>query len=275
MTTPTRTRRTLRARLLVFIQDATGRLTAAWRILSTAQERLLAALAAVRPGRGTTALTRAATAVFQRQLAAFDRAVTAFAERWASVDLPLAYREGAFTMLDNADRPTSRWTWTRRHQEAVTALSAQYYVDLMARIREALRRARAFLRAAQDAARSGRFDVDQLRADHPLDRVIYAGDHRHPVHAWAEAALSWQTVSTANAGAARTALDDLGIQFLEVRDGADCGWAVHSDPDRADRTVRTIADALAHPAAHPNCRREFLPRMDLTGRTDINSGAPL
>ncbi|MFK8851249.1 hypothetical protein [Streptomyces sp. Ac-502] len=275
MTTPTRTRRTLRARLLAFIQDATGRLTAAWRILATAQERLLAALTAVRPGRGSGAAIRAATAVFQRQLAAFDRAVTAFAERWASVDLPLAYREGAFTMLDNADRPTSRWTWTRRHQEAITTLAAQYYVDLISRLGEALRRARAFLRAALDAARGRGFDTDQLRADHPLDRVIYAGDHRHPVHAWASAALSWQTVSTANAGAARTALDDLGIQFLEVRDGPDCGWATHDDSDRADRTVRTVADALAHPLAHPNCQREFLPRIDLTGRTNINSGAPL
>ncbi|GAA0501506.1 hypothetical protein [Streptomyces olivaceiscleroticus] len=274
MSTPTRTR-TLRARLVRFIEDATGRITAAWRILTTAQERLLAALARIRPGRGATAAIRTATGVFQRQLASFDRAVTAFAERWASQDLPLAYREGAFTMLENADRPTSRWAWTRRHQEAVTALSAQYYSDLMSRLQEALRRARAFLRAAQDAARGVTFDPDQLRAEHPLDRVIYAGDHRHPVHAWAEAALSWQTVATANAGAARTALDDLNISYLEVRDGSGCGWSEHNDPDLADRTLRTVQDALAHPAAHPRCIREFLPRMDLVGRTDIESGALL
>ncbi|MFJ6608227.1 hypothetical protein [Streptomyces lydicus] len=274
MTTPTRTR-TLRTRLLALITDATSRLTAAWSILTRAQDRLLTALSAIRPGRGTISRIRAATTAFQQGLAAFDAAVTAFAERWASRDLPTAYRDGALQMLERAGWPTTGWTWTQRHQDAITGITTQYYVDLIARLREALRRARAFLRAAQDAARTGNLDVDQLRRDHPLDRVIYAGDHRHPVHAWARAALSWQTVSTANAGGARTALDDMGAQFLEVRDGADCGWTEHNDPDRANRTVRTVADALAHPLAHPHCQREFLPRLDLTGRTNIASGAPL
>jgi hypothetical protein len=272
--TATRTR-TLRTRLLALITDATSRLTAAWSILTRAQDRLLTALAAIRPGRGGTTRIRAATTAFQHGLAAFDRAVTAFAERWASRDLPTAYRDGALQMLEHADWPTTGWTWTQRHQDAITTLAAQYYVDLIGRLREALRRARAFLRAAQDAARTGTFDVDQLRRDHPLDRVIYAGDHRHPVHAWARAALSWQTVSTANAGGARTALDDMGAQFLEVNDSPDCGWTEHNDPDRANRTVRTIADALAHPLSHAHCVREFLPRLDLTGRTDIESGALL
>lgn len=274
MSTPTRVR-SLRARLLNVITEATSRLTSAWSILTTAQERLLAALSRIRPGRGATSSVRTAVAAFQRSLAAFDAAVAAFAERWASVDLPLAYQAGALTMLERADRPTSRWTWTTRHQQAITSLTAQYYVDLMGRIREALRRARAFLRAAQDAARGTTFNADQLRADHPLGTVIYANDARHPVHAWARAALSWQTVSTANAGGARTALDDMGAQFLEVSDSPDCGWTSHGDPDRANRTVRTIADALAHPLSHANCVREFLPRLDLTGRTNIQSGALL
>jgi hypothetical protein len=82
-------------------------------------------------------------------------------------------------------------------------------------------------------------------------------------------------VSTANAGGARTALDDMGCQFLEVNDSPDCGWTEHNDPDRANRTIRTIADALAHPLSHAHCVREFLPRLDLTGRTNIQSGAPL
>jgi hypothetical protein len=274
MTTPTRAR-SLRARLLALITNATSRLTAAWSLLTRAQDRLLAALAAIRPGRGATTRIRAAVTVFQQGLAAFDRAVTAFAERWAAQDLPTAYRDGALQMLENASRPTSTWAWTGRHQAAITGITAQYYVDLIGRLRETLRRARAFLRAAQDAARSGTFNLEQLRSDHPLDRVIYAGDHRHPVHAWAHAAISWQTVATANAGAARTALDDMGVQFLEVRDGPGCGWESHNDPDLANRTVRTVADALAHPVAHPRCQREFLPRLDLTGRTDIQSGALL
>jgi hypothetical protein len=56
---------------------------------------------------------------------------------------------------------------------------------------------------------------------------------------------------------------------------ANCGWTSHDDSDIADRTLRTVQDALAHPTAHPHCIREFLPRMDLIGRTEIRTGALL
>ncbi|MFE1949920.1 hypothetical protein ACFW9D_05560 [Streptomyces sp. NPDC059524] len=277
MSTPVRRGRTLRSRLLSFITGAVDKVRAAWSILTTAQTRLLNALAMIRPGRGSATRLRAAIAVFNTSLGAFDRATRAFIERWAATDLPLIYREGAHTLLENADRPLSRFTWTTGHQAHITALSAQYYADLTARLQEALQRARRFLRAAQDAARArtGRFDTALLRREHPLDTITYANNSRHPVDAWARAAITWQAVTTANTGAARTALDDLGVNYLEVRDGPDCGWETHDSPDRANRTLRTVQDALAHPNSHPHCVREFLPRMDLIGRDDILSGTAL
>lgn len=280
MSTRVRRGRTLRARLLAYITDAVGRLRSAWSVLTTAQTRLLNAIASIRPGRssGTGSSLRAAVATFNTSLAAFNRAAMAFAERWAATDLPLVYREGAWTILDNADRRNALFQWTSRHRAAITGLSAQYYADLTARISEALRRARAFLRAAQDAARdtvAARIDTAALRHDHPLDTVIYANNARHPVDSWAQAAVTWQAVTTANTAAARTALDELGTEFVEIRDGAGCGWTSHDDPDRADRTVRTVQDALAHPTSHAHCVRELLPRMDLAGRTNILFGALL
>lgn len=277
MTTPLRPRRTLRARLLGYITDATNRLLQAWTILINAQNRLLNALALIRPGRGSGARVRTAVAVFNTSLAAFTRAAMAFAERWAATDLPLIYREGAWTMLDNAARDNALFTWTNRHRAAVTAASAQYYADLVARIQEALRRARAFLRAAQDEARAtaNRFDTARLRRLYRLDTVVYVNNAQHPVDGWARAAITWQAVTTANTAAARTALDELGTEFVEIRDGAGCGWASHDDEDKANRTLRTVQDALAHPSAHPNCQRELLPRLDLIGRTEIRTGAPL
>jgi len=276
MSTPVRRgrARSLRARLLALITDAVGRLTAAWRILSTAQSRLLDALARIRPGGRARAATQEAVRLFQRALASFDRAVAAFAERWASTDLPLAYREGALSMLDIADRPYSVWSWTARHQARITGTSAQYYADLMGRLQEALRRARAFLRAAQDEARrpDGRFDPQALRREHPLDTVVYADNARHPVESWARAALSWQAVTTANTGAAQTAFDQLGCTHVQVRDGRDCGWASHRDPDRAHGSLRTVEDALAHPIAHPRCVRELRPYFAPGTRPRLASG---
>jgi hypothetical protein len=278
MTTPVRRRRTLRSRLLAYITGAVDRIRDAWFILTNAQNRLLNALSQLPPRRnGISRRLRAAIAAFNTSLAAFARASAAFAERWAATDLPLIYREGAWTMLDHADRHHDLFQWTDRHRTAVTQLSAQYYADLTSRISETLRRARAFLRAVQDAARNPieGSSLQQLRRDHPLDTVVYANQARHPVDAWARAAITWQAVTTANTAACRTALDELGVSYVEVRDGADCGWTDHKDPDRANRTLRTIQDALAHPTAHPACVREFLPRMDLAGRTDILSGAAL
>jgi hypothetical protein len=172
-------------------------------------------------------------------------------------------------MLDLADRPRRMWSWTTRHQNAITTLSAQYYADLTGRLTEATRRARAFMRAAVDAARTritqfdvGTFDRRALREAHPLDTVIYANDAKHPVQSWAESALSWQAVTTANAGAVGTAYEQLGVTQVKVRDGSGCGWATHRDPDTADGTIRDIDDALAHPVAHARCVREFLPHFD-------------
>ncbi|TXS42936.1 hypothetical protein, partial [Streptomyces sp. t39] len=235
MSTPVR-RRSLRARLVGYITAGVDRLTAAWRILTRAQKALLAALARLRPGRGTTTTIRTATAAFIQALAAFERAAAAAAEQWAARDLPLAYRDGAVSTFDHLDLPRSLWSWTPSHQAAITGISAQYYADLMARAQEAVRRARAFLRAATDAARARLFrtvpvlDPARLEAEHPLGTVIYANDTRHPVESWARAALAWQAVNTANTGAARTALDDLGIAWMEVQDGAGCGWTSHGDP---------------------------------------------
>ncbi|AKZ60836.1 OmpA/MotB (plasmid) [Streptomyces ambofaciens ATCC 23877] len=280
MTTPVRRGRSLRQRLLGYITSGVGRLTKAWRILINAQTTLLHALTRTRPGRSGSTGTRlrTATAAFNTALATFNRAAMAFAESWAATDLPLIYREGAHTTLDHVDRPNRLFTWTARHQAQVTALSAQYYADITSRIQEALRRARAFLRAAQDAARdtqSARFDAVALRRDHPLDTVVYANNAKHPVEAWASAAITWQTATTANTAAARTTFDELGTEWVEVRDGNGCGWRDHQDEDKAHRTLRTVQDALAHPTSHAHCIREFLPRLDLIGRTEIRTGAPL
>ncbi|MFD3516341.1 hypothetical protein [Streptomyces sp. NPDC058657] len=267
-------RRTLRSRLLDLITSATSRLTAAWAILSTAQVRLLDMLAAIRPGRTAQARIRTAVTLFQRAVATFDRAAAGWIERWAATDLPAAYRAGALAMLDHADRPHRIWEWTPHHQATITGLCAAFYADLVARLQEALRRARAFLRAAVDAARArhsrfqhAAFDRSALRREHPLDTVIYANDAHHPVAAWARATVSWQAVTAANTGSARTALEQLSCYVLEVRDGPDCGWRTHNDTDRADKTLRAIDDALAHPAAHPNCQREFLPHFTRPGAT--------
>jgi hypothetical protein len=118
MSTRVRRGRSLRSRLLAYITDAVDRLR---RLVhphhrpDPPPERARRDPSRPHLGRRPRIL-RAAIAAFNTSLGAFNRAAMAFAERWAATDLPLIYREGAWTMLDNADRRQSTFTWTDRHR---------------------------------------------------------------------------------------------------------------------------------------------------------------
>lgn len=279
MTTPVRDQRTQddRQELTALIAAAVAQLTRTWSILHTSQTTLLEALEQIERGRavGRTRRIREALATFNSAVAEYDRAARGFAERWAAQDLPVAYRDGAVRALRAAEQDAQLFTWTTEHQAAITGLTAPFWADLIRRITEAVRRAQAFARAAQGAVRAtSGIDTAALLAEHPLDTIVYADRARHPVHSWARSALSWQGVVTANAGAVNTARLELSAEWMEVRDGPECGWVNHPDTDHADGTIRSLEECATYPSAHHGCIREFYPRPDLTGRTDIASGDP-
>lgn len=76
------------------------------------------------------------------------------------------------------------------------------------------------------------------------------GEYRAEMIARSELALA------TNAGTFGT-YEHSGITYVRVHDGAGCGWLHHSDPDLADRSIRTLAEAREHPISHPNCVRAF------------------
>lgn len=279
MTTPVRDPRTRddRQELTALIAAAVAQLTRTWAILHTSQTSLLQRLEQIEGGRavGRTRRTREALTDFNATVGEYDRQARAFAERWAAQDLPIAYRDGAIRALRAAEQDIRLFTWTTEHQAAITGLTAPFWADLIRRITEAVRRAQAFARAAQDAVRAtSGIDTLALLEAHRLDTVIYANQARHPVHSWAAAALSWQGVVTANHGAINATRLELGAEWMEVRDGPECGWQSHPDTDHADGTIRSVEDCATFPSAHHGCIRELIPRPDLTGRTDITSGDP-
>lgn len=270
-----------REELLLLIAAAVTQLAREWQRLTTAQDVLLRTLEQVRPGRGASSRIRNAVRDFNGQLAEYDRAIRALAERWAAQDLPIAYRDGALRALERAHADVRLFQWTADHQAAITALSATFYTDLIGRIGETVRRAQAFVRAAQDAARevaAGRqhqgIDSARLAADHPLSTIVYRDDSRHPVQDWARSALGYQAVVTANRGAINTARGDLDCEWMQIRDGDECGWVSHDDHDHADGTIRSVDDCEMYPTAHHGCIRELIPRPDLTGRRGLASGDP-
>lgn len=281
MTTPTQQQTDERTELTALITAATTALVRQWQRLVTAQDNLLRRLEHLRPGLGATTRINAHINAFHQEVGTFSRMAHALAERWAGQDLPTAYRDGALRALRKADADITRFRWTADHQAAITALTATFYSDLVGRIQEAVRRAQAFARAAQDATREvtlGRnqagIDSARLAADHPLPTVIYRDSSRHPVMDWARSALSYQGAVTANHGAINTGRLELDAAWFQCVDGPECGFVSHPDTDHADGTIRSADDAAAYPVAHHGCIREWIPRPDLNDRRDLVSGDP-
>jgi len=278
MTTPTTTRDD-RQEITALVTAGVTELVRQWQRLTTAQDTLLRALERVNGGRGTTTRIRTLIKAFNEQVGEFDRLARALAERWAGQDLPIAYRDGAQRALRQAGTDIALFRWTTSHQAAVTVLTATFYTDLVARIQEAVRRAQAFSRAAQDAARTvtlGRnhagMDSARLIADHPLSTIVYRDNSRHQVQDWATAALTYQGTVTANHGAINTGVYDLEAAWFECVDGSECGYTGHADTDHADGTIRSADDAAAYPLSHFGCIRQWIPRPDLNGRRGLVSG---
>ncbi|MFD4397208.1 hypothetical protein [Kitasatospora sp. NPDC058478] len=259
------------------IETAADQLTAAWRTLTGAQQAVLTVVDSTGDTRRRSATLRAALAQFNAAVAGFDAAAVSITARWASTDLPRAYRHGAEAALHTARMPAwaprPAFEWTAQHQHAAAALSAGAYAALLRRVLDTVRRARSFHRAVAETLRArGPADTSRLTAGHRLDAVVYADATRYPAAAWARAALTAQAVTAANTAAVHATAGDLNADWVQVVDGRDCGWTSHPDPEPADGTLRSVDSAAAHPIAHPGCTRGFIPRPDLTGRTDIEDG---
>ncbi|MEU6979574.1 hypothetical protein [Streptomyces sp. NPDC046371] len=264
------------------ITAAAYALAAAWAQLHRAQLETIRALEQQRADRARGAIQRVRRTLqtFTAAVSVFDRAARAVAERWAAQDLPLLYRSGAVTALARALRhlPLDHrsFTWTDRHQAAITTLSAQYYTDLIARIQETVRRAQAFARAAQDQARTATgIDRQALLDRHGLDTVIYRNAAKHTVADWARAALGQQATTVTNTAALTLGRYDLDAVWFECIDGRECGLTGHDDLDKANGTLRSAEDAETWPTAHFGCIRQWIPRPDLNHAPGLESGADL
>lgn len=91
--------------------------------------------------------------------------------------------------------------------------------------------------------------------------MIYRNGARVPVSAWAESATLTKSAVAYDAGTFSRSRE-AGVQWMQVFDGAGCGWTSHQDPDKAARMLRTVEDAAAWPISYPRCGRAFGPRPD-------------
>lgn len=127
--------------------------------------------------------------------------------------------------------------------------------------RAAARKEVPLLAAGNTTARQAAKQLADELATQSLTRVVYRNGARVPVRAWAEAATLAKSAVAYNTGTLNKSRE-AGVTHVEVFDGSDCGWTSHRDPDKANRTVRTVEEAAEWPISHPRCLRAFGPRPD-------------
>ncbi|MFF3468769.1 hypothetical protein ACWCQN_48205 [Streptomyces sp. NPDC001984] len=254
---------TVAARVAAVLEDA-------WQRLAAEQAAVIAAIG----DNGRSRMVADRLAQFQAAIVDFQRRVDAEARAFVARQLPHLYEKGARA----ADRAAGgHFSWTLIHREALQSLASDSYADFLRRSEEEQRMAAAFYRAVREAARrevpllasghttalqAAKALADRLAAEHQLTTVIYRNGARVPVQAWAESATLAKSAVAYNAGTLNRARES-GVQWMEVFDGADCGWTSHKDPDKATGTLRSVEDAAAWPISHPRCRRAFGPRPEV------------
>ena len=196
---------------------------------------------------------------------------------WLTQTLPEIHRAGALHAL--AGRP---FTWTLPHVDAVTHLAQSTWADVAPRLqqmthqtRRAIRdltadAARQTLLEGRTAAQSGR-DLETWMRQRHIHTVTYHGGAVHDISDYADTVARTTSANSYNQGEL-TQIGSDGIEWVEVFDGADCGWVSHDDTDLANGTIRTLADAGAHPLSHPRCARSFGPRPDITSAAEAEAG---
>lgn len=220
---------------------------------------------------------------FQAALVTFARRVEANVGELVAKHIGPVYAQGATAATGEPDM-----TWTAAHTAALTALATDTYGDFLKRSADAGRVSEAFVRAVRAAAateipklaaggRTARQAADRLERslveDYGINEITYRNGRRVTPRSYARMAVRTKSAVAYNAGTLNGVVE-LGVGYVEVFDGPECGWKFHDDEDKANRTIRTVADAGQYAISHPNCRRAFGPRPDVTSEEEAATALP-
>lgn len=246
------------------------------QVIRSAEERVRLeeqeVLAHIRNDAGTRAVARLRQV--REAVTALQTTVDKEGRAWLQNTLPRAYAEGAIDAL--APLGGRGFSWTHPNVAAIQKLATETHGELLHASQEAGRTSQAFAAQVREVAREiapgtlaqgtapqvGR-ELARRLEDKGLMGVVYADASRHSVAFYTEMLARTKTALAYNT-AAFTEYRESDIKWVEVFDGASCGWVSHDDPDKANGTIRKLEDAEAFPISHPQCRRAFGGRPDVT-----------
>lgn len=182
--------------------------------------------------------------------------------------LPFAWQAGA------ARFAVGEFTWTQAHRQALGLLAQDDFsrvlraTEMMSRdVRELVRSegaraARLKVATGQTAKGAGR-ELEQRLRSRGISAVTYRDGRNIRASTYAEMLMRTSTAVAYNMGGLNQ-LKGAGVRYVEVIDGADCGLITHRDGFKVNGKILPVEVAGAYPISHPNCRRDFVARPDVT-----------
>lgn len=192
------------------------------------------------------------------------------AKTFLSRRFPEAYQYGAMEAARATGRP---FMWTAIHYEAVAELANTTYADLLSATQYVRQDSKRYVRAAvrartaeaviagRTAVQTGRALAKELEGE-GIGAIRYANGAKHTLGDYADMTARTQAALAYNAGSLNAGRE-AGVRWVEVFDGAACGWSSHDDADLANGSIRHVEEAAAFSISHPRCARSFSPRPDL------------
>lgn len=188
------------------------------------------------------------------------------AGEWITNQFPKAYALGAEATAGGA------FAWSEINRQAVEQLAQDLFQDLLAATRHVTDDVKALVREigrteslhtviGSRTATQGAATMRRILEKRGISAITYADGSEHGLKEYTEVALRTKTAVAYNHGSLAGAPD---VRFWEVFDGPKCGFTYHDDPTLALGLIVERDEAFAYPIAHPNCRRAFGPRPDIT-----------
>jgi hypothetical protein len=207
----------------------------------------------------------------------------------------LELQEAVQREMDRLDRRTNRWferhgmeayaagfrhaapdvSFTLIHDDAARRLADDLFQDLLQATRYVRHDTKRFIRdAAKIAAQStvidntavqaGRDMMKDLVQNHGIKAVTYRNGAKHPLGEYSQMTIRTKTAIAFSEGAFDSSP---GVEWWECFDGPECGLSFHEDPTQANGLIRTRDESRGLLISHPNCRRSWGPRPDVTSKT--------
>lgn len=191
---------------------------------------------------------------------------------WVEDELPLVFEAaGALALVGLG---SEAWVWNSNRLAGLAlrqndlwdsaAVALQYAGEDLGRFTSDVRRVARGLEGG--AFRSREESLRRVLAgmrSRGMATVTYGNGARYPIEAHLSMLFNTHT-KLAMAESGLREWNRLGVQFVELTDGPECGLFSHRGLPLADGEVIPIELYQAFPVAHPNCIRGAIPRPDLT-----------